>query len=79
MNALMLKGKIKIRKPWNNSDDFEIEKAEIKILKDKEWRKLIKIKIRIKKAKIYENNRGINKTIIQVDTRFRRNFKRDIN
>ena len=57
MDALMLKGKIKIRKPGNNSDEFEIEKAEIKILKDKQWRKIIKIKTRIKKTKIYENNR----------------------
>lgn len=36
MDALMLKGKIKIRKRGNNSDEFEIEKAEIKILKDKQ-------------------------------------------
>ena len=81
MDALMLKEKRKIRKLWNNSDEFEIEKAEIKILKDKQnnIRKIIKIKIRIEKAKSYENSRGINKKIIQVDKRFRRNFKRDIN
>ena len=36
MDALMLKGKIKIRKSGNNSDEFEIGKAEIKILKDKQ-------------------------------------------
>lgn len=36
MDALMLKEKRKITKLWNNSDEFEIEKAEIKILKDKQ-------------------------------------------
>ena len=36
MDALMLKEKRKITKLWNSSDEFEIEKAEIKILKDKQ-------------------------------------------
>ena len=36
MDALMLKEKRKITKLWNNSDEFEIEKAEIKISKDKQ-------------------------------------------
>ena len=69
---------------WNNSDEFEIEEEEIKIFKKRKQSKrnnkgYRKIKIRIRRAKMIKIAEVLIKEVKEIDTRFRRIFKRDIN